>query len=457
MKVSSEQALRFDMDALGQTQSWVVRHRGLEYKGEVIVAERVDPARGLPLPEGVSFRIVFFTVPRRIAPSLIRDSRIAMVVPRRTPSAAHQTIDRELRAVREARVRYITAHDPATVALNDSMQERETALQGELARRYALSYSMGRIYTHSDIRIFSRDMFMDDRPESWADRLASAVLLLTYPTLPINSGSFPHTLTSEDIATLYQGLFQGDSDATEVVRAFGPGLGLTRRESPGQFDASGCLAVEIIGKEIESGGGDAPADEILDVLTRTYGLTRTLAALYLMAFVRQEHTEVALGHGHQIEGRDGKPFLSDRITWDLVPEVFFSDSLVEQLGMVRLRPSPMWDTVLPYATLLVEGLKTGLAPADIADQERRLLDALGNMAPEIADTADSLRPLEVALGSGPERASETLENLRALSAVSDYRELYFIAQDRFQGPAGLRDRVGGQRRVGHFTGLPTVR
>ena len=149
------------------------------YKGEIIVAEKVDAARGLPLPEGISFRIVFFTVPRRIAPSLIKDSRIAMVAPRRTPSPSHQTIDRELRAVRETRVRYVTAHDPVTVALKDSMQERETALQGELARRYALSYSMGRTYTHSDIRIYSREIFMDDRPESWANRLASAVLLLT--------------------------------------------------------------------------------------------------------------------------------------------------------------------------------------------------------------------------------------------------------------------------------------
>ena len=54
MKVSSEQTLRFDMDALGQTQSWSVDHRGLEYKGEIIVAEKVDAARGLPLPEGIS-------------------------------------------------------------------------------------------------------------------------------------------------------------------------------------------------------------------------------------------------------------------------------------------------------------------------------------------------------------------------------------------------------------------
>ena len=411
------------------------------YKGEIIVAEKVDAARGLPLPEGISFRIVFFTVPRRIAPSLIKDSRIAMVAPRRTPSPSHQTIDRELRAVRETRVRYVTAHDPVTVALKDSMQERETALQGELARRYALSYSMGRTYTHSDIRIYSREIFMDDRPESWANRLASAVLLLTYPSLPINGSSFPHTLASEDIAALYRGMFQGNADATAVVRAFGPGLGLTRTESPNQFDAGGCLAVEVIGKEVESRGGEAPADQILDVLTRGYGVTLTLAGLYLMAFVRQEHAEVELGHGHQVEGREGKPFLSDRITWDLVPEVSFSDSLLDQLGVIRLRPSPTWDTALPYATLLVEGLKTSLEPEEIADQERRLLDVLGNMTPEIANIAVSLRPLEVALDGGLQGSSETLESLRALSAVSDYREFYFTAQERFRGPVGLREAL----------------
>ena len=167
----------------------------------------------------------------------------------------------------------------------------------------------------------------------------------------------------------------------------------------------------------------------------------------MMAFVRQEHAEVELGHGHQVEGREGKPFLSDRITWNLVPEVSFSDSLLDQLGVIRLRPSPTWDTVLPYAMLLVEGLKTSLEPEEIADQERRLLDVLGNMTPEIADIALSLRPLEVALDGGLQGSSETLESLRALSAVSDYPEFYFTAQERFRGPVGLREALESYARL----------
>ena len=59
-----------------------------------------------------------------------------------------------------------------------------------------------------------------------------------------------------------------------------------------------------------------------------------LALFYVMVFVRHMRAEVRLKAGHQLESSRGGPFLSDRITWDLVPEVVFSESLLEHLETI---------------------------------------------------------------------------------------------------------------------------
>ena len=158
--------LSLDIEALGQPQTWIVHHRGLEYTGEVIIANAVDEALGQPLEKGVDFRVVFFTAPRRIPSDRILDARIAMAVPHRAPTQLRETIGREIRAIHEAGVRYITARDSDALALRRSIEEREASLRGELTRRYTLSYSMGRIYTHKGLRIRARDVFVEESLES---------------------------------------------------------------------------------------------------------------------------------------------------------------------------------------------------------------------------------------------------------------------------------------------------
>ncbi len=94
------QALSFDLESLGQPQQWTVHHRGLGYTGEVIIAESFDHQWGELLPPHLNFRLVFFTVPRRIPPRRILDTRIAMVVPGRSPAEAHQSLRQELKSSR---------------------------------------------------------------------------------------------------------------------------------------------------------------------------------------------------------------------------------------------------------------------------------------------------------------------------------------------------------------------
>ena len=442
--------MSLDIEALGQPQTWIVHHRGLEYTGEVIIADALDPALGQPLEKGVDFRVVFFTTPRRIPSGRILDARIAMAVPHRAPIQLRESVGRELRAIHEAGVRYITARDSDALALRRSIEEREASLRGELTRRYTLAYSMGRIYSHASSRILPKDVFMEDSLESWADLLASTILVLTYPSLPVNHDSFPYTLTSSSISALHRGLFHDDSDEVELARAFGPSLGLTRQESPDVFDASDCAALDIIQKELESQGGEMDAQDMLIELTRAHGLPRPLATLCLLAFVRQARAEVELEPGHAIEGLHGQPFVGDRITWDMVSGVSFTDSLADSLGALRLQPILAWDAILPYANLLVQGLEPGNDAAHIAEQERRLLDALISMATETANIGEALNALSMSLGPIPRGAMETLERLRSLTAVSGYQEFYSVAQEEFRGPTGLDESLNLYRRLGQL-------
>ncbi len=448
--------LSLDIEALGQPQTWVVHHRGLEYTGEVIIADAVDPALGQPLEKGLDFRVVFFTVPRRISSDRILDARIAMAVPHRAPTQLRETVGREIRAIREAGVRYITARDSDALALRRSIEEREASLRGELTRRYKVSYSVGRIYTHEGFVIRAEDVFVEESLESWADHLASAVLMLAHPSLSVDHDSFPYTLTSSNIPALYRGLFHDDSDDVELARAFGPGLGLARQESPEVFDASDCVVLDIIQKQLESQGGEMAAQGLLMELARVHGFPRPLATLYLLAFVRQARAEVELEPGHGVEGLQAQPFAGDRITWDMVSGVSFTDSLADSLGVLRLQPTLAWDAILPYANLLVQGLEPGDDAAHVAEQERRLLDVLTIMATETANISEALSALEMSLGPVPHGAMETLGKLLSLTAVSDYQEFYSVAQESFRGPTGLDESLNLYRRLGQLAALAEV-
>ena len=443
----SPPGLSFDAEALGRPQTWTVQNRGLEYRGEVIVAEAVDPDWALPLERDLGFRVVFYTVPRRFPDGRLQDPRIAMTVPRRSLAQVWQTLGREIQCIHETRQRYITARDVDAIKLRQSMEDREASVRGEMARQYALAYSQERIYSHPRIKVRSRDMFAQETPESWVEGLASAVLEQVYPSLPLEHGDFPYTLTSENTAALYRGLFQEDPDAAGVVRAFGPALCLARREDPELFDAGQCPVLDIIHGELDSRNGEMPARDMIGALTSSHGLTPALAVLYLVAFVRQLQAEIELGPDHSVNDRRGAHFVGDRITWDMVPEVSFSATLAESFAAISLLPSPTWYTALPYAALLLEGPAVDRGVAWTSDHESLLLDVLGTMAPQISKASDSSRAMETSLGAGAASAAESLSGLQELCAVSDHRELYSVAQKRFRGPSGLAHALDDYRRV----------
>ena len=441
------QSLSFDLESLGRPQPWIVRHRGLEYTGEVIIAESLDHQMGEPLPPHLNFRLVFFTVPRRIPPSRIMDTRIAMVVPGRSPTQVRQSLRRELRSIRETRERYVLQRDPDSDALRRAMIEREVSLSRELERRYGLAYSQGRIYTHPEIGLRAQDVFLGNGLETWADGLAAATLLLAHPILPLNYSVFPEPITAQAIGQVFRGLFQGDVRAQGAVASFAVGLGVTSPENPTIFDASACPVRAILQRELEVSAGEASPEALVQTLMYTYGLTLELSLFNLLVFVRQSHAELQLKPGHSIISHRGGAFLSDRITRDLVPDVDFASVELGQLEKLRLESTVSWNLTLPYASLLVEGLSATDEDSGALDQERRLIDSLRALTPELAAVKSSIAELAAGLGSSVDAANDALSRLERMSSAEDLQDFYAAVEREFNGPLGLSDALDTLRRA----------
>jgi len=448
-----ERKLRFDRETLGQREPWEVVHRGIAYAGEVVAAEAVDADLGLPLEGDVCFRVVFYTVPRRIPVSQIRDPRIAMAVPRRSGDLERERVTRELRAIREARELYVAAADPEANAMRSGMQEREDSLRSEMGRRQALNYSQGRIYTQDGVILRPAEAFADESAATWVERLVGDLFDKAFPTLPLEHDLLPDTLTPERIQAVFRGIFNGASEAAGTAGAFGPALGLSSPDSPTAFDGGNCQVIGIIERELASRGGAMGAEVILGLLCREHGLNRALATLYLLAFMRHTRAGLDLRPEHSLRLRQGGSGLSNQITWYLVTDLAFSVTMADQFGVLRAQPALTWNVALPYTSLVVDGLEAAHDEADTAVQERRLLRGLGELGSRLERSRGNVGELDASPEEGDKSSFSQLNKLQVLCAATGYRSFHTMAVDSFDSPSGLARVLGLYDRLENLATL----
>ncbi len=412
-------------------------HRSVEYPGEVIVAENVDPDWGQTLKGELCFRLVFYTVPRRIAPGQISDPRIAMVVPRSASDPLRDRLNRELLAIRETQERYVTRGASGYRVTRSPIEERAESVSEEVSKRDALLYADGRIYTYSGTAVRPKHVFDGPIPNVWVDRVIEFVYLQAYPDLPFDHRDIPTTLTAERIWDIFKGLVQDDPASSEAARAFGPALGLSNEEAPARFEATRSEVVTYLAGALESQRGDAPAQTFLDDVCLSLGLSRTLAALYLFAFVRHANAEATLVAGHSLRSRTGGRYPGDTVLSDLIGEFVPSNSLPSQLKRVRSRPSIGWNTVLPYAVLLCEGARPSRRRKEIRDQEKNVTRALQELGGRVTNLKREVVSLAAILDQSPDDIVETLDAVQCVCASEGYNELRSEAAEYFGSPSAL--------------------
>ncbi len=129
----------------------------------MVIAEAFQPGHSEPIPPDLDFRLVFFTLPRRISCEHTRDRRTALASPTRPPDTTRQGLASELAAIRETRARYTadcTLGGPPSVEA--PMVERESQLMAQIARRDATKYTDGRVYTRHGSPIDATAVFTGD-------------------------------------------------------------------------------------------------------------------------------------------------------------------------------------------------------------------------------------------------------------------------------------------------------
>jgi hypothetical protein len=413
----------------------------MRYRGEVLVAEAFQPEHGEPLGPDLDFRLVFFTLPRRIAQDHIRDRRIAMASPARSPDTTRQGLAAELTAIRETKARYSSGPTPQVAALSAPMAEREHELRAQIARRDAAKYSGGRVYTRQCSSIDASEVFVGDDFDAWVSRLAGAVLSQTCERPAFDQSLFPGSLTTDvlsglhialadlhlGLANLHLGLV-GHVAAKATLEDFGPALGLAGSgNKPGP-------AIDLVHAYVGSRGGDVPASGLIRTLGEEHGVSADLAALYLMAFAVAQHGEIGLSDGHKVLDQTGQPLQSEALSWDLVPEVRFAEGMGRDFVAVRSAASSTESAAAPYIAAILGSRSEGAWPAVAA-----ALESLGRLGEEAAATAVRLT---TALG---EPANGTLESaasgLQTLAEATNHSGLVAAAREQFGSPSALGEAI----------------
>lgn len=445
------------------TRPWRVVYSGLQFPGEVAVAAAWRSALGAALPPDLSFRVVFLRSRATIQPSALARG-IIVAVPGTRPSQETQQATRQLSALREVQAGYATSasHELRAIgrALGQEEQEATVRLQGGLAQGYAA----GTVVAATPVRAEPAAVFRAQDSAAWADALAHAVLASALPELPITPSLLPRPVTPADVRPLLAAIgglaprAPGESDAAVLLA----GLHLRRQ------DMERSPVLEFIRERLER-KGRLELGALLGDLAVNFGLPRYLSPVHAIAYVARNRpaSELLLKDGHAIRHRGGAPFLGDRLSWDVLPDLAWPEDL-EAIALAITPPQPpSLRSALPYAVELVPNLQSMRTPLTEQDQailaeqalqalRRQVGEAQAGLAmlhttldvPSALPAFGPLHALERVTGSHDllefhqacARAGLTLEALRAaLMAFRKLRPLAAAAQELLQARAYLLD------------------
>ncbi|GEM_PF-700961 len=429
----------------GEAKPWRVAYRGIEYPGEVVLADSWRAELGEISEEDVHFRIVLLSRHQEVPRESIRDRRIAICMPAELTDKAKRIMGRYL-ALKERAEACLTEAD------RESLRIREGRIERELLREEALMYAAGSILCQGAPTIDPAEAFSAPDNEKRLSLIACALLAAAYPALPIDPSAVGKTISYADVGNVFKGFFH-NPDAPESKRALGDFavvLGLAKPDAPSRFDPSGCDVFQIIRDKLEQHRGDLPARELYRELGDNYGLTNPLITLYLLCFVRyaRPSVELHLNPAHRLFLRSGETPPGGRLTSALIPQVWWTKGIERAFDRLCYSREPLWNLALPYTSLIREGLKPVTRPGEVEGQERLLLEELRGLGRSIDEIRVNLELLSRGLGETPDRGIlESLERLFRIAKARDYLDVYTVAQDIYTSSQSLADDLSLCRRL----------
>jgi len=137
-----------------------------------------------------------------------------------------------------------------------------------------------------------------------------------------------------------------------------------------------------------------------------------------------------------------------------VTELEFKPGLEKDFDMLVLAAGPAWNDVVPYGREIVADLRSTTDPADVEVQNRRLAEALQQLAAELGQTRQNLVVLQQNLGGRlPERALDALDGLATIASAGDsYDAFYMAVGERYASAGALRDDRAAAARLKELAG-----
>ena len=420
----------------GQVSHFYCDHQGLRYQGEVIRADRWDPAWGEPLTQDAFFRIVLLQQRGRQQSFKIQDSRIVLCLPEAGQSHRRGRLTNEVSWIRETLGVYRIQRDTEGELIRTTLQRHLEGTEEQLLGEESVRYSQGRIVTNGYQTPESAVIFSGINPDAWFSRLAQGLLADAYPNLAIAEAALTRVVTSADPPQLFQEIFRPTGATSNLVSQLGPGLGLTNTEGQESSGFSSSPVADLIRDRLARLPQPAQWPLVHNYLSHEAGLTGELATLYLLFYLRHEQPglEIRLNAGHQLTLADGASVSGTQITGDLVPYLRWSDDFGHKAATIGPATQPEWNDTLLYLRLLCPELTAVTDNGEYEDQESVFLTHMAEFAERVQRAINFLRSLGTSENAAGESAS-AMDRLIEISGddhLTIYRSIKRVYQSHRQ-------------------------
>ncbi|MBE0415129.1 MAG: hypothetical protein IBX36_01110 [Dehalococcoidia bacterium] len=392
---------------LGKPKPWKAIYRGIEYPGEILLADTWRPELGEIAGQDVHFRIVVFTKYQQVSFDSIVDRRIAFCIP-----------SRQCLAIKEKGEDYRVG------------KERKAA---EPLREQAAIYAAGRVLTKERLPIDAQEVFSAPDNERRFQIIAATLLSNAYASLPVCA--LKKTLSPSDVGKIFDGFFgKGDNpEAETALENFAVALGLAKPENPYKLAPQNCPIFATLAERLEERDGSLPIPEPYRELSSRYGLIWALITLYLLCFVyyKKPAVELRLKPEHILLLRSGEKPPGARLTATLIPQIWWISGIEEAFDSLCYSGGPSWNALLPYARLLCEEFKLVASQEEVVEQEILLLKKLDEIKTTIAQIEGGIDLLSTRLGWPPESMLRALGRLSHIAQSKDSLAFYALVQEDY--------------------------
>ncbi len=492
-RTGQEAAVSLATEDRGQPQRVVVAVRGVEYPGEVVVADVWDATFGAPLTADAMFRVVLLDSAEAPQVTDLHDSRTGVLCwpaalgnaegeevgtgpldklgasgtgltaqstgeddrgaggrpyldrrnvasrvaeSRAAYTAGNGPIQSELAALRETKKRFLAGPDPGLKHLAHAISRREAEAQDELARHAAKRWNGGRFVLSETARYSgpwqAEIPVIVDGPAAWVEA-AAAVLLARAGHRPQAVDGPP--LTRRRLAELWG--MAGDGRAAEAVRALDnrfPAL----NASPG-----GPTVLGEIDDLLDSPARKVTGDVLRRRLVHDLGLPPAVAGVCVAAHVAERDSELVLIPAPSQPGPEDTP----RLFRDMLPGLPHQDDLLSRAGELRDKVTGDWDSALPYVRLVLPEARPLALGGGGSHDGLAFARAAETLEGRFALAFSVLERLERRLGQSGRAVNVSSEKLFILLTATSWQEYFRHARTEFGSVAKLKGALDTAQRL----------